>query len=79
MIVGVHTDLPAYRDAMLVDKLESPSEWRSDRPVQIPVSWNDYLVAQKPAKIIFDPLEPRVLAIYADARGADSLCLTALN
>ena len=51
MIVDVRTHLSAYRDAVAVDQLESHSEWRPDWPVQIPVSEDDYLVAQKPPDI----------------------------
>lgn len=51
MIIDVHTHLPAYKDVVPAQKLEFHSKWRPDRPVQIPVSWDDYLEAQKPADV----------------------------
>lgn len=51
MIVDVHTHLPPYKDAVPADVLETNTKWRPDRPVQIPVSWDDYLEAQKPADV----------------------------
>ena len=51
MIVDVHTHLPPYKDAVPDDLIEVNNNWRPDRPVQMPVSWDDYLEAQKPADV----------------------------
>ena len=51
MIVDVHTHLPNYKEAVPAGVRESNTKWRPDRPVEIPVSWDDYLTAQKPADV----------------------------
>ena len=51
MVVDVHTHLANYKEAVPAGVRESNTKWRPDRPVEIPVSWDDYLTAQKPADV----------------------------
>ena len=56
MIIDVHTHTPQYKDAVPEDQVTVNAMWRPDRAVKVPVCWDDYLEAQKPAdkSIVFN-------------------------
>jgi hypothetical protein len=60
MIVDVHTHTPAFRGPVPPERVEMNTKWRPDRAVKATTSWDDYLVAQRPAdkSIVFGPGTP---------------------
>jgi len=56
MIIDVHTHTPQYKNAVPEDERRVNTVWRPDRPVQVPVCWDDFLEAQQPAdkSIVFN-------------------------
>ena len=56
MIIDVHTHTPKFKDAVPDDEVSVNAVWRPDRAVKVPVCWDDFLEAQKPAdrSIVFN-------------------------
>ena len=56
MIIDVHTHTPLYRDAVPEEAATVNTVWRPDRPVKVPVCWEDFMEGQKPAdrSIVFN-------------------------
>lgn len=48
MIVDTHTHTPKYRDEIPEEEIQYNTVWRPDRPVKVPVNWEEYMKAMEP-------------------------------
>ena len=48
MIVDVHTHTPEYVEEIPAEAIRHDTVWRPDRPVKVPVNWDEYIAAMRP-------------------------------
>jgi len=48
MIVDAHTHTPKYKDEIPEEEIQYNTVWRPDRPVKVPVNWDEYMEAMEP-------------------------------
>jgi uncharacterized protein len=56
VIIDIHTHTPKYKGTVPAEEVRYNTAWRPDRPVQIPLSWDDYMTAMQPVdkSVVFD-------------------------